>query len=79
MKQKFTKQIFISNSPAYLFINLKRFVENRKLSDESISYGLSLNIEKYCKNSKGNEYILNSIIVNQGSSYYCITNRGNVV
>lgn len=81
-KNKAVKQLFISKSPAYLLITIKRFAK-KKISDV-VEYPEKLNLEKYTKYNAGKcQYYLHSIIIHKGTlekgHYYCICRRAKKV
>lgn len=67
-KNKATRQLFISKTPAYLLVFVKRFVNMKKKVTDIMEYPHKLNLDKYVRYSAGpTQYQLLSVIVHKGS------------
>lgn len=67
-RNKAVRQFFISKTPAYLLVFVKRFVNVRKKISDILEYPQKLSLEKYVKYNAGKpQYLLHSVIVHKGS------------
>ncbi len=75
------KQSYITKTPNFLIIVMKKFTSTGKKIEDRISYQHKLDIKKYCKGHYGEfSYLLHSLIIHKGSRstkghYYCFTRR----
>lgn len=76
------RQLFISKTPAYLLVTVKRFAKKKII--DILEYPLKLSLEKFVKYNAGKTtYFLHSVIVHRGTlekgHYYGIIRRGRKV
>lgn len=87
-KTKAYKRETITKAPNYLVLNLKKFTQSGKKTEERVKYPLEVNIKQYfyiyrrfCRGHYGDsKYALQSIMVHKGvkatkGHYYCYTHR----